>query len=155
RHSSDPDGSVTGYAWDFGDGAVGTGATPQHTYGAAGTYNVTLTVTDDLGATNAVTKAVQVAGPGTHHLLAAFTATALGLVTTFDGSDSEVSDGNIVSWEWIFGDRADGAIAVSGPGSVVSHQYLAGGTYSVTLTVADDTGATASVTHTVTVEGPA
>jgi PKD repeat protein len=50
--SSDPDGSVASWAWDFGDSSTGTGAKPPaHTYAAAGTYNVKLTVTDNRGAT--------------------------------------------------------------------------------------------------------
>jgi PKD repeat protein len=49
--SSDTDGTIVSYAWDFGDGATGTGAVVSHTYGAAGSYAATLTVTDDDGAT--------------------------------------------------------------------------------------------------------
>jgi PKD repeat protein len=59
--SADPDGSVVSYAWTFGDGATATGATPQHAYAAAGTYSVTLTVTDDRGGTDTATQQVKVA----------------------------------------------------------------------------------------------
>ena len=60
--SSDPDGTIAGYTWAFGDDATGTGPTPTHTY-AAGTYTVTLTVTDNGGATGAVTYTVSPTSP--------------------------------------------------------------------------------------------
>lgn len=59
--SADADGSIVSYAWDFGDGQSGTGVTASHTYAAAGTFAVKLTVTDDKGATGTVTKNVNVA----------------------------------------------------------------------------------------------
>ncbi|WP_035835664.1 LamG-like jellyroll fold domain-containing protein, partial [Cryobacterium roopkundense] len=49
--STDTDGTITGYAWNFGDTTTDTGPTPTHTYAAAGTYTTTLTVTDNSGAT--------------------------------------------------------------------------------------------------------
>ncbi|EIC09471.1 PKD domain containing protein, partial [Microbacterium laevaniformans OR221] len=61
--SADSDGSIVSYAWDFGDQSTGTGATASHTYAAAGTYQVVLTVTDDRGATGTKTSAVTVTAP--------------------------------------------------------------------------------------------
>jgi VCBS repeat-containing protein len=50
--SSDVDGTIVAYDWDFGDGSTGAGVNPTHTYAAAGLYTVTLTVTDDGGLTD-------------------------------------------------------------------------------------------------------
>ncbi|MGZ4508079.1 MAG: PKD domain-containing protein [Blastococcus sp.] len=61
--SSDPDGTVASYAWDFGDGSTGTGATPDHTFTTAGDHPVTLTVTDDDGAAAQSTSTVTVNAP--------------------------------------------------------------------------------------------
>ena len=62
--SSDPDGSIANYAWEFGDGATDTGVTPPtHTYANAGTYTARLTVTDDDGSTATTTRSITVTGP--------------------------------------------------------------------------------------------
>ena len=62
RGSADADGTIASYAWDLGDGATASGPTPSHTYSAAGSYTVTLTVTDDDGATASDQTTVSVAG---------------------------------------------------------------------------------------------
>mgnify|MGYP000144453400 CR=1 FL=1 len=62
--STDSDGSVTSYSWDFDDGTTDSGSTATHTYGSSGTYTVTLTVTDDDGATDTETQQVTVSAPG-------------------------------------------------------------------------------------------
>ncbi|HSM39105.1 MAG TPA: DNRLRE domain-containing protein, partial [Candidatus Limnocylindrales bacterium] len=54
--SNDPDGSITAYDWTFGTDGTGSGVTTNHTFSADGDYDVTLTVTDNLGATNATTQ---------------------------------------------------------------------------------------------------
>lgn len=62
--SSDPDGTVASYSWNFGDGSLaGTGAAPSHTYSAGGTYQVRLTVTDNQGGTGSATNPVAVTAP--------------------------------------------------------------------------------------------
>ncbi len=58
--STDPDGTIVSYDWDFGDGNTGTGIAPSHTYTGPGSFNVRLTVTDDRGGTGATVQAVTV-----------------------------------------------------------------------------------------------
>jgi serine protease len=62
--SSTDDRGIASYAWNFGNGATGNGATVSYTYGAAGSYGVTLTVTDTVGQTDTETKTVTVTTGG-------------------------------------------------------------------------------------------
>ena len=145
--SSDADGSVVSYAWDFGDGGSATGATATHPYTTAGTYVVTLTVTDDKGATNVATSSVTVTAPPVVNVdpVAAFTSSVAGLQVSVDGSSSSDADGSVVSYAWDFGDGG------SATGATATHPYTTAGTYVVTLTVTDDKGATNVATSSVTV----
>lgn len=62
--SNDPDGHIVIYEWDFGDGGNGTGVTIEHTFNTAGTYKITLTVTDDKGKTASAVQELTVAPGG-------------------------------------------------------------------------------------------
>jgi PKD repeat protein len=141
--SSDPDGSIVDYSWEFGDGTKGTGVSVQHAYSQDGTYTVTLTVTDDDGATDttSATKTVLI-----RILIASFTESAetifSGESIHFDASESHDPDGIIVDYSWDFG---DGNTAT---GVEVDHAYEDDGVYTVTLTVIDDDDATGSATAT-------
>lgn len=147
--SSDANGPIAGYAWNFGDGGTGTGVKADHTYAAAGTYNVTLTVTDNTGQTNAVTNPVTVTAPPPNQApVAAFTSTATNLVAAFNASASTDPDGTIAGYAWDFGD------ATTGSGATPSHTYTAAGTYNVKLTVTDNDGSPTSLTQAVTVQAP-
>jgi subtilisin family serine protease len=143
--STDSDGSVVSWAWNFGDGGTASGATASHAYAAAGTYTVTLTVTDDDGATSSTSQAFTVQPPANQPPTASFTVSCTDLTCSFNGSGSTDADGAIVSYGWAFGD------ATTGSGATISHTFAAAGTYSVTLTVTDDDGATGSATQQVTV----
>ena len=149
--SNDPDGTIASYSWVFGDGETGTGATPNHTYGAAGTFPVKLTVTDNQGATDSVTTDVTVtaAPPVNQPPVAAFSATTSNLTAAFDASASSDPDGTVASYAWDFGDQS------AGTGKTATHNYGAPGTYQVTLTVTDDKGATNMVTKPVTTQAAA
>jgi PKD repeat protein len=136
--SSDPDGTITGYAWDFGDGTSGSGATASHTYRAAGNFRVTLTVTDNnalQGRSNVIVTVDNVPP------IALFASACHGLTCIFDGSGSSDPVGTIVQYTWTFGD------GTTGTGAMTNHFYAAGGSYAVTLTVKDNNGATATQTR--------
>jgi len=141
--SSDPDGSISASSWDFGDGQTSTVASPTHSYAAAGTYNVTLTVTDNLGATNSVVHSVMVS-QANQSPTAAFTSSCSNLTCSFTNTSSD-PDGSISASSWDFGDGQTSTVASP------SHSYAAAGPYNVTLTVTDNQGATNSVVHSVTV----
>jgi large repetitive protein len=145
--SSDPDGTVNGYSWNFGDGSpAATGATPSHVYAHSGQYSVTLTATDDFGLSATSTQVVSI---GDRPPLATFSvnpgSAGAGDIIGFDASASSDPDGTVVQDYWFFG---DGTSAV---GAVQDHSYRAPGTYGVSLGVMDDSGTFDIATRVITV----
>ncbi len=146
--STDSDGQIVSYAWTFGDGDSGTGVTISRAYSQSGTYNVTLTVTDDRGQTGTTTRQVsigQAAG-----ISAKFNTSPAAPIPNqtvfFNASESTPSAGHAISsYTWDFGDGSTGS------GVTTSHAYTTVGSYTVTLTVTDDAGKTASTTLTLAV----
>ena len=133
--SSDSDGTVAGYTWDFGDGTVGTGPSVTHTFPKTGSFTVSLSVVDDRGTVGQKSVATSVIGPNILPT-SSFTSSCSTMTCSFDGTKSVDSDGTIVGYAWTFG---DGSTAT---GSKVSHTYAVAGTYPVTLTVTDDRSGT-------------
>jgi len=151
--SSDPDGQVVSYAWDFGDGSTGSGQSPTHTYGTAGTYTVSVTVTDSQNLTDFAEAVATIADAGGQSPPVAdaggpYTGT-VGVSMNFDGSRSSDPDGDISSYAWDFGDGNTGS------GASAAHTYTSPGAYRVSLTVADSMGNTATASTTAQVDDPA
>jgi PKD repeat protein len=143
--SNQPGGSISSYAWDFGDGSSGTGATPTHVYSSAGTFPVTLTVTAADGQTAQISHTIQVLG----NPIAVFTAPSgtAGQALTFDGSASQAPGGTIAAYAWSFGDGSTGS------GERATHAYVTPGLYTVRLTVWTASGASSQASGSVLI-GP-
>lgn len=145
----DPDGTIASAWWTMSDGTVTAGQTVQHTFATAGnTQWAYITVVDDEGAEDHALVKVNVnirpiadAGP------AVFQDEGVEDVF-FDGTLSSDPDGSVVSWRWDFGDGSPASTERS-----PRHRYVSAGLYTVTLTVTDDEGLTASDTTLATVYG--
>lgn len=143
--STDGDGTVASWSWDFGDGNLSSEQNPSNSYGADGNYTVTLTATDDDGATDSESHVVSVSESAPNQPPTAnFTYTCSDLTCLFTDASTD-ADGPVESWSWNFGD---------GTGSTAqnpSHPYAIAGSYTVTLDVSDGVaGATTSQLVTVT-----
>jgi len=142
--STDPDGNIVAWNWDFGDGGTTALQNPIHIYSASGTYTVILTVTDNNLATNSISKNITVSNGTNNPPVANFTYTTSALTVNFQNQSTD-SDGNITAWNWDFGD---------GNSSVEQnpvHNYTTSGTYTVPLSVTDNGNATNSTSQNITV----
>lgn len=157
--SSDPGGSISSYAWNFGDGSSASGVSASKSYASAGTYTVTLTVTDNCGATasdSAVVTIASVPPPPPCSNNQAPTANAgpdrqgnTGAALLFSGTLSTDPNNNIVDYWWNFG---DGQYTSWIQNASVSHTYANAGTFSARLWVRDSCGSmSASDTAIVTI----
>ena len=152
--SSDPNagGSISSWAWSFGDGSNATGSTAIHAYSGAGVYTVSLVVTDALGLqSTAATKTVTIEGPPSASFTASPQQAPVGQAISFDGTGSSDPNagGSVSSWAWSFGDGA------TGTGPKLAHAYGAPGVYTVSLAVTDALGLqSTAATKTVTIGSP-
>ena len=133
---------IAAVSWAYGDGLSGGEA--QHTYASSGTYSVTLTVTDSNGLSSQASSAVTVEAPNAAPT-AAFATVCSDLACTFSCTSTD-TDGTIASRTWRFSDGSTAA------GASVTRAFPSPGSYGVTLSVADDDGAAAETSATVTVK---
>lgn len=155
--SSDSDGRIVEYTWDFGDGTKDSGLYSNHIYLTDGDYSVTLTVIDDYGASDVDSVDITILDPGgppdNDPPTASFDADRTTIVedesVQFNASNSSDSDGAIVEYSWDFGDGSGGS------GKNIAHIFSIIGVFNVTLTVFDNDGASDTDYILITVESAA
>ncbi len=144
--SSDPDGWIIAWEWDFDDGGFSSLQNPVHHYISPGLYQVWLTVTDNDGATDNVSTYITVNNrPPAALFWTNLTSTRIGWVVGFwDWSTDD--DGSIIAWLWDFGDGSPTSAAQD-----PAHVFTVAGDYWVNMTVWDDLGANASYAMLISV----
>lgn len=138
--SYDPDGQISSYLWEFGDGSQSSQMTASHSYNITGEYNIKLKVTDNLGAVGLAEGIINIVNTSSNKPPNAVAQLSkqnalINEEIVFDGSQSYDDDGQIASYLWEFGD------GYSAQGSNVTHSYSNKGTYYYKLTVVDDKNA--------------
>lgn len=135
---------IVSYSWDFGDGSTGTGVQTQHAYSTAGSYSVTLTVTNDQGRSASLSQFLVIQEPEAPVArYSYYMNTGAGLLNVnFDAGTSSINGGTITSYAWDFGDGQ-----TSSAKSIV-HQYQNSGSYTAQLTVMADNGMSATISKT-------
>jgi PKD repeat protein len=147
--STDSDGVISAWRWNFGEGGSSIERNPSYTYGSPGRYEVLLTVTDEHGAADTRSHQAEPSAPppppANKPPSAEFRVHCDHQTCTFE-DDSKDEDGTIVHWDWSFGDGE-----ISNEQNPV-HNYANRGKYDVTVTVTDNGGASATKTRRVHTE---
>ncbi len=139
--------ATQGWYWQFGDGTTSFVADPVHIYNTAGTYTVTLTITDTAGCTNTKTKPVIVI-PGPIASFSASTPACSGTPITLTDL-SNANGGSLSAWHWDFGDGTD--TTYNSSLANLNHIYTQSGTFVVTLQVSSAQGCESATQQTVTI----
>jgi PKD repeat protein len=155
---STDDVGISSYAWDFGDGQTGSGATVAHVYPTGGTRTVTLTVTDSDGATTSLQRALRVNTPPTARFTFAalervagqpFNVPLLGGPVAFNGTGSTDADGTIATYAWDF--NGDGQFTDDNRGSLITN-LTTPGFVNVGLRVTDSDGGQSTYSEPIRVD---
>ena len=141
-------GSADSYSWNFGDGNFSSDVHPVHVYSLPGTYLTTLSASSANGCVTTKTSSVTIRSiPQTNFTLDLPPFSCSGSPSQFRDATPPLSDSNITSWLWQFGDAANG----TGTGSQPLYTYTQAGNYTVQLTTITNFGCTSSVQKNIAI----
>jgi len=126
------------WAWNFGDSQTATVQNPVHTYTTAGTYTVSLTVTNGMGSDNETKVNYITVNANTNPPTAQFVASATSINVGASINFTDLSTNNPTTWAWTFEGGSPATSSLQNPTGIT---YPAAGTYSVTLTASNGYGA--------------
>jgi len=141
-------GTITSFNWTFGDGNISSQANGSNSYASSGNFHVTLTASNTAGCQNFLTKDFSVySNPQPDFVIEAPPYSCANYPAQFDNNTLPLTDSNITSWAWSFGDAANGTSSQKNP----SYMYTTAANYNVILQATSNFGCTAAKQKSVTI----
>lgn len=141
-------GSVTSYAWNFGDGNTSSSTNAVNTYTNTGNYNITLQANNAAGCQNSVTKPITIySKPQANFSIGLPPFSCAGTSSQFTDTTPSPTDSNLTTWNWNFGDSNNGTSTFKNP----TYTYSTSNNYNVSLTVGTNFGCSATVQKSITI----
>ncbi|MEJ0054773.1 MAG: PKD domain-containing protein [Bacteroidota bacterium] len=137
-----------GYSWNFGDASTSAVTNPSHLYSLPDSYQVSLTASNSAGCNNVLTRQVKIySRPSPDFSVGLPPFSCSNSATAFQNNTPALTDSNISTWAWQFGDINNGLSNIQGP----SYTYLSDGNYSVILTATSDKGCAKSIQKSIAI----
>jgi|GEM_PF-3797867 len=155
-NSTDSDGTIENYTWDFGDGNVSYEMSPSFAFEFEGTYTVELTVTDNGGATGSDTVVIDIVAANVPPAAPVISGPSFGsmnesLTYTVSASDADAED-LLFDFDWDDGESDQSGPVPSGNDSSVSHMWSVAGIYTIEVTASDNETSSAPTTKVVAID---
>ncbi|MBL7870849.1 MAG: PKD domain-containing protein [Cyclobacteriaceae bacterium] len=144
-------GDITGYQWSFGDGQTSTELNPVYSYSDKGNYQVSLITTSSNGCSSQLIKPITIySKPQTNFSIDLPPFSCAGSPSQFNDQTPSLTDSNITTWLWNFGDLNNGSSTQKNP----TYTYVLAGDYQVSLSATTNFGCATSTQKQVTISTP-
>ncbi len=154
--STDDDGTITNYTWDFGDSATGYGVNPTHVYDTSGEYTVILTVTDDDGATDTDETTALISQPNrppTTPIVDGITDGTKNTEYTYTAVSTDPDNDTIqYTFDWGDGETNTSEFLANGTAAIQTHNWTSAGKYTITVEAYDNETYSGTASHVVLID---